>query len=209
MAAGKFISIEGVEGAGKSTALTFIQSFLVKAGVDVVLTREPGGTALGEEIRKVLLHPESHDVMAPETELLLMFAARAQHLQTVVKPALAAGKWIVSDRFVDASYAYQCGGRGVDEQYVKMLDQWIVGRCYPDLTLLLDIAPEKGFERTSKRGVKHDRIEQEKIEFFIQVRDVYLKRASNDPARIKIIDAGASLLDVEMQIQRVLGEMVK
>jgi dTMP kinase len=208
MEPGKFISIEGTEGAGKSTVLTFIQSCLTKFGIEAVWTREPGGTPLGEEIRKVLLHPQSNDVMMPETELLLMFAARAQHLQTIVKPALAAGKWVVSDRFIDASYAYQCGGRGIDEKHVQMLDHWIVHGCYPDLTLLLDIAPEQGLERASKRGTEHDRIEQEKIEFFIRVRDVYLKRASDDTARIKIIDASASLLDVETQIQQVLNEMV-
>lgn len=208
MKPGKFISIEGTEGAGKSTALTFIQAYLTETGKDVVWTREPGGTSLGEEIREVLLHPASKEEMMPETELLLMFAARAQHIKTVINPALAAGKWVVSDRFIDASYAYQCGGRGIDKKYVAMLDDWIVHGCYPDVTLLLDITPEKGFERASKRGVDHDRIEQEKIEFFVRVRNMYLDRASKDPARIKVIDASLSIPDVEKQIQQVLGEMI-
>jgi dTMP kinase len=201
---GKFISIEGTEGAGKSTALTFIRSFLTEAGIEVVWTREPGGTPLAEEIRQVLLHPVSQERMLSETELLLMFAARAQHIETVIKPGLAAGKWVVSDRFVDASYAYQRGGRGVDEQHIAMLDQWIVGTCYPDLTLLLDVTPEIGFERTAARGTGRDRIELEKIEFFTRVRETYLERACHAGNRIKIIDASRTLAEVEQQIKTAI-----
>lgn len=208
MARGNFISIEGTEGAGKSTALTFIRSYLTDAGVEVVWTREPGGTPLAEEIRKVLLHPASQERMLPETELLLMFAARAQHIETVIKPALAAGKWVVSDRFVDASYAYQRGGRGVDEHHIAMLDKWIVGNCYPDMTLLLDVAPEIGFERTAKRGTGRDRIEQEKIDFFTRVRETYLERAGSDAKRIKVIDASRPLAEVEQQIQSAIGGLM-
>lgn len=209
MMRGKFISIEGTEGAGKSTALKFIRQYLIKAGIEVVWTREPGGTPLAEEIRETLLHPKSDEMMVSETELLLMFAARAQHIKTVILPALAAGKWVVSDRFIDASYAYQQGGRGVDEKYIAMLDQWIVDGCYPDATLLLDVTPEIGFERASKRGTDQDRIEQEKMEFFIRVRDAYLARAKQDPARIKIIDASGALYEVESQIQQALTEIIK
>lgn len=209
MARGKFISIEGTEGAGKSTALKFIRSHLADAGIDVVWTREPGGTPLAEEIRQVLLRPVSDERMLPETELLLMFAARAQHIETIIKPALAAGKWVVSDRFVDASYAYQHGGRGVDEQHIALLDKWIVGGNYPDLTLLLDVAPEIGFERTAKREAGRDRIEQEKIEFFTRVRETYLERANADTNRIKIIDASRTLSEVEQQIRMAIGGLTK
>lgn len=208
MVRGKFISIEGTEGAGKSTALTFVRSYLTEAGIELVWTREPGGTPLAEEIRQVLLHPTSKERMLPETELLLMFAARAQHIETVIKPALKAGKWVVSDRFVDASYAYQCGGRSVASQHIAMLDKWIVGTCYPDLTLLLDVAPEIGFERTAKRGTGPDRIELEKIEFFTRVRETYLERACHEADRIKIIDASRTLAEVEQQIKTAIDGII-
>src|SRR5580658_4876444 len=134
MPRGKLISIEGTEGAGKSTALQFIKQYLSKASIDIAWTREPGGTEIAEEIRKLILHPMSSETIEPETELLLMFAARAQHMKYYILPALYAGKWIVTDRFIDASYAYQGGGRGIDMHYIAMLDQWIVGATYPDLT---------------------------------------------------------------------------
>jgi len=203
MARGKLISIEGTEGAGKSTALQFIKQYLTKANIDVVWTREPGGSKMAEEIRHLVLHPSDEEI-APEAELLLMFAARAQHMKQNILPALNAGKWVATDRFIDASYAYQGGGRGIDTNFIAMLDKWIVGSYYPDLTLLLDIAPEVGFERAEKRGTEKDRIEQEKIDFFARVRDVYLTRAKQDPQRVKMIDASVPLFAVENQIREVL-----
>lgn len=208
MSQGKLISIEGTEGAGKSTALQFIKKYLLEANIAVDWTREPGGTEFAEEIRKLSLHPGSEEV-TPETELLLMFAARAQHLNKHILPALKAGKWVASDRFIDASYAYQGGGRGIDIKYITMLDQWIVGSTYPSLTLLLDISPQQGFERAEKRGTQKDRIEQEKIEFFMRVRDVYLQRAKQDPERIKVIDASVPIFAVESQIRDVLDAFIK
>ena len=208
MARGKFISIEGTEGAGKSTALNFIKKYLTDANIDVVWTREPGGTELAEQIRNLLLHPLTYEQMTSETELLLMFAARAQHLQTCILPALNADKWVVSDRFIDASYAYQGGGRGLDNKHIAMLDEWIVKDAYPDLTLLLDITPEQGFARAEKRGTDKDRIEQEKMDFFASVRHHYLERAKQDPARIKIIDASQPLFAVENQIRNALDAFI-
>lgn len=209
MSLGKFISIEGTEGAGKSTALQFIKNYLTEAKIDVVWTREPGGTDFAEEIRRLILHPMSFETIEPETELLLMFAARAQHMKTNILPALQSGKWVATDRFVDASYAYQGGGRGLETKYIEMLDQWIVGSYYPNLTIMLDIAPEKGFERAEKRGTDKDRIEQEKIDFFIRVRDRYLQRAKEFPERIKVVDASVPLFGVENQIRDVLDQFIK
>lgn len=204
MAQGKFISIEGTEGAGKSTALQFIKDYLTKANIDVIWTREPGGTEVAEEIRRLILHPMSFEEMIPETELLLMFAARAQHMKKIILPALESGKWVASDRFIDASYAYQGGGRKIDMNFISMLDKWVVGSHYPDLTLLLDVSPEIGFDRAEKRGTDKDRIEEEKIDFFNRVRDVYLARAKQEPQRIKIIDASVPLFAVENQIRETL-----
>lgn len=209
MAEGKFISIEGTEGAGKSTALQFIKQYLTKNHIDVVWTREPGGTEVAEEIRRLVLHPMSFEEIEPETELLLMFAARAQHMKKYILPALGAGKWVASDRFIDASYAYQGGGRGIDESYIVMLDKWIVGPVYPQLTLLLDVSPHQGFERAEKRGTDKDRIEQEQMDFFVRVRDVYLERARQDPDRVKVIDASVPIFAVENQIRDALDEFIK
>jgi len=209
MTKSRFISIEGTEGAGKTTALEFIKDYLLKANIEVVWTREPGGTALAEDIRRLILNPANSEKVAPETELLLMFAARSQHLNNVILPALNAGKWVVSDRFIDATYAYQGGGRSMDLERIKMLDQWIVGSHYPNLTLLFDISPEKGFERAEKRGTEKDRIEKEEINFFARVRQAYLDRAKQDPARIKLIDASVPLFAVESQIREALDEFIK
>lgn len=209
MTKGKFISIEGIEGAGKSTALQFIKDYLTNENIDVVWTREPGGTELAEEIRRLVLHPMSYEEVAPETELLLMFAARSQHMKRIILPALESGKWVASDRFIDASYAYQGGGRHLDSNYINMLDKWIVGSAYPDLTLLLDITPDKGFERAEKRGTEKDRIEEEKLDFFVHVRDAYLARAKQDPQRIKLIDASVPLYAVENQIRETLDAFIK
>ena len=200
----KFISIEGVEGAGKSTIVEFVKSYLQDAGIDAAFTREPGGTELAEKIRNVLLHPETDEVIEAKTELLLMFAGREQHIMRRISPWLQAGKWVVSDRYIDASYAYQGGGRKIDISFIAALDQHIVGDLYPDLTLLLDLPPQLGFERTAKRGAGKDRIENEKLDFFNRVRDVYLQRASQYPQRIKIIDASLALPEVKQQVAATL-----
>lgn len=209
MIKGKFISIEGIEGAGKSTALNFIKDFLQKANKEIVITREPGGTALAEILRELLLHSQLNEAMTKETELLLMFAGRAEHLHHVILPAIQAGKWVISDRFIDASYAYQGGGRAIAISYIKQLDDWIVAENRPDLTLLLDLSPEVGFKRALQRGLGKDRIEEEKIDFFTRVRDAYLARASQDPTRIKVIDASASLEEVKIAIEKELKDFLR
>lgn len=206
MQQGKFISIEGGEGAGKSTVLQFINSHLQRAGIHAEFTREPGGTELAEQIRNVILHPDTDESIEPKTELLLMFAGREQHIKHRILPWLNAGKWVVSDRYVDASYAYQGGGRGIDINFIEALDRHIVGSVYPSLTLLLDLPPELGFERAAQRGNGKDRIEKEKIDFFNRVRNVYLQRAKQDPQRIKIINASLPLEEVERQVGAALDE---
>ena len=204
MLQGKLISVEGVEGAGKSTVMQFIKTYFSKAGIAVEFTREPGGTPLAEQIRHVLLHPEIDEVIEPKTELLLMFAGREQHIKQRILPWLTAGKWVVTDRYIDATYAYQGGGRQMDTQFIADLDQHIVGDLYPALTLLLDLPPELGFERTATRADGKDRIENEKIDFFKRVRSMYLLRATQQPERIKIVDASQSLQHVEEQVATLL-----
>ncbi len=205
MMCGKFITIEGTEGAGKSTALTFIAEHLKRCQIEVMLTREPGGTDRAEEIRRVLLQTTNKEAMLAETELLLMFAARAQHIRYSIRPALEAGRWVLSDRYVDASYAYQGGGRQLAIEQIAALDHWVVGELYPDLTLLLDVPAELGMMRAEKRGQPKDRIEQEQMAFFTRVREAYLERAKQDCHRIKIIDAGLPLQSVEEQIRHVIN----
>ena len=205
---GKFISIEGVEGAGKSTARQFIQDYLENAHISLVATREPGGTEIAEEIRKVLLYPATAEKIQPKTELLLMFASRAQLVTQVILPALYSGKWVLSDRYVDASYAYQGGGREIPEADIHALDKMIVGPHYPNLTLLLDVPVEIGLKRTEARGSVKDRIEHERVEFFTRVREAYLARAKQDPERIKIIDASRDTISVNSQIASILDEFM-
>jgi len=207
MSRGKFITLEGSEGAGKSSAITFLKDYLNHAHIDIHWTREPGGSALAEDIRALLLHAKDIEPMSAKTELLLMFAAREQHLQTIL-PALAAGKWVISDRFIDASYAYQGGGRHIPERYIEFLEEWIVGNHLPDLTLLLDLPPEIGLQRTQKREGQADRIEREKLDFFINVRQGYLARAKKFPERIKIIDATQSEIAVQQQIKNLLDDFI-
>ena len=191
---GHFLTLEGSEGVGKTTNLAIIEAHLRAHDIDVVVTREPGGTTLGERLRTVLLEV-SADPNEPEmtamTELLLMFAARAQHIAEVVEPELAAGRWVLSDRFTDASFAYQGGGRGVDAATVETLQTLVQGELRPDQTLYLDIDPTIAFQRIADRP--HDRIEREAHEFFHRVRDCYLARARNEPERITVIDAGDEL----------------
>lgn len=202
---GKFLTIEGIEGVGKSTAVKYIETYASEMGREVVVTREPGGSEIAEQIRKVLLttHEEK---MSADTELLLMFASRAQHIASLVRPALQQGKWVVSDRFVDASYAYQGGGREIDLDHVRMLDKWIVGNLKPDATILLDAPPDLGMRRAKKRGAQ-DRIEQEKVDFFERVRANYLQRAKEDPKRFHVIDATQPLSQVHNEIKQVIDKL--
>ncbi len=184
---GQLITLEGGEGAGKSTVLAAVRERLVARGLDVVVTREPGGTAFGEAVRGIVLDPAQRDVCA-ESELLLMFAARAQLVREVVLPALGAGRWVLADRFIDASYAYQGGGRGQPVERIADLEAW-AALIKPDLTLLLDLPVAEGMARAGARGVA-DRIEGENHDFFERVRAAYRARAQSDPSRFRVIDSG-------------------
>ena len=191
---GRLITLEGGEGAGKSTCLQAIISILEQAGINVVQGREPGGTVLGEQIRSLLLDAENRQMCA-QAELLLMFASRAQYVKERLKPSLAIGDWVVSDRFVDASYAYQGGGRGLPRERIDWLEQWILEDLQPDLTLLLDVSPELGLSRATSNRTP-DRFEVEEHDFYARVRAAYLDRAQRQPARFRIIDASRPLAQV-------------
>lgn len=206
MPRGLFITLEGGEGAGKSTNLAFIRQWLQRAGHEVVVTREPGGTELGERVRDILLHSKQLHI-TPESEMLLMFAARAEHLAKVIRPALAAGKTVLCDRFTDATYAYQGGGRGLAAERIAAMENQVQGDLRPDLTLLLDIPVEAGRARAGQRG-EPDRFEREDNEFFTRVHAIYLARAQADPKRMRVIDASRALPQVEQQIAAVLEELV-
>lgn len=199
---GLFLTIEGVEGAGKTTAKKVVLRWLQERGREFIETREPGGTPLAEQLRALVL-AEHEEQLSDTTELLLMFAARSQNLVERIEPALAAGKVVVCDRFTDATYAYQSGGRGIDEQRIALLEQLVQGDRRPDMTLLLDIDPEAGLARASARGGL-DRIEQETVEFFHRVRSVYLQRAGRFTDQYVVIDASQSMADVEQQIVTAL-----
>jgi dTMP kinase len=201
---GKFITIEGGEGVGKSTNADLIQSVLESRGCEVVVTREPGGTALGEALRSILL---SADIESPVAmaELLIIFAARAQHLTTVIEPALAAGKWVLCDRFTDATYAYQGWGRNIDQRAIASLEQLVQGARRPDLTVLLDMDPSLGLARAKERA-ELDRFEQEELAFFNRVREGYLARAKEEPAGWLIIDASKTLDEVTTVIGQALND---
>lgn len=199
-ARGLFITMEGGEGVGKSTNLAFLEHILKQGGIDVVTTREPGGTHLGEEVRELLLRVRGEPVNAV-AELLLIFAARAQHIDELIEPALAAGKWVLCDRFTDATYAYQSGGRGVARAMVEQLEKLVQGTLRPDYTLLFDAPVDVGMRRARDRG-ELDRFEQENLKFFERVRQGYLQQAQIDGNRYRLIDAGQSLDDV----QKVLAE---
>ncbi len=201
---GYFITLEGGEGAGKSTCLTFVEQFLRAKGLPVLVTREPGGTELGERLRELLLHQKDLDITG-DTELLLMFAAREQHLEEVIKPALLDGSWVICDRFTDATYAYQGGGRGVPDERIAVLEAWVQDGFRPDLTLLFDIPVDAGLKRAGNRSVP-DRFEQEDHAFQERVRRHYLHRAEQEPARFRVIDAAGSIDEVEAQISAVLNE---
>ena len=205
MKKGFFITLEGIEGAGKSTMVSFIEDFLTKDGHDVIKTREPGGTKIGEQIRKILLKNENNNLTV-DAELLLMFAARAQHIKEIITPALNSGKIILCDRFIDASYAYQGGGRGIDTSRINLLEKWMQSNLTPDLTLLFDLDVSIGMERSQKRSVP-DRFEQEKNIFFEKVRACYLKRAEDEPDRFRIINSGLPLQKVEDEITAILRKL--
>jgi dTMP kinase len=203
---GLFITLEGGEGAGKSTSIEFVRDHLEQAGRRVVVTREPGGTPLGEKIRDLLLN--GRESMEVDTELLLMFAARAEHLARVIRPALAEGACVVCDRFTDATYAYQGGGRGVPEARIRILEDWVQEGLRPDLTLLLDIPVAQGLDRAGQRSTP-DRFEREKIDFFERVRKRYLAAATNEPQRVRVIDAAGDLPAVQAQLLSALAAILR
>ncbi len=204
---GKFLTLEGTEGAGKSTNLKFIQTFLENKGIEIIVTREPGGTPIGEAIRNILLTTDFTEMTA-NTELLLMFAARNQHIEEKIKPAIAAGKWVVSDRFTDASYAYQGAARGIEYSRLAEIENWVQQGFQPDTTFIFDLPIAIGMERVRARGEKSDRFEQEKLEFFEKVRGAYLNRTKLVPSRYKILDASQSLEAVQKQIATQLVELL-
>jgi len=199
MKRGKFITLEGMDGAGKSTHIPFITGLLHSGGRGVVVTREPGGTPLGEQLRELLLHQN----MYPETETLIMFAARCEHIEKVILPSLARGAWVLSDRFTDASFAYQHGGRGVSAEKIRMLETWVQGSLQPDLTLLFDVPVSVSCQRLT--GVRDpDRFEQEGSSFFERIRAAYLERAAEFPERFRIIDSNRSLEDIKKELEEII-----
>ncbi|WP_173068970.1 dTMP kinase [Sulfurimicrobium lacus] len=197
---GKFITLEGIDGAGKSTHLEWLRETLVQRGHGVVVTREPGGTPLGETLRGLLLNHHMH----LETEALLMFASRREHLAEVIVPALQQGKWVISDRFTDASFAYQGGGRGIDEGRLRILEDWVQQGLQPDLTLLFDVPLEVARQRLSANA-SLDRFEQEQQDFFQRVRDAYLRRAAQFPSRIRVIDSARSLPAIRAELDTLIA----
>lgn len=208
MARGKFITLEGIEGVGKSTNLAFIKTLLQQHGIPVVSTREPGGTLLAEKIRQLLLDPDT-ELLSEQAELLLVFAARAQHLKHVIEPALAQGNWILCDRFTDATYAYQGGGRNMKASTIEWLENWVQGNIRPDLTLLLDAPVEIGMERAQQRNGCLDRFEQEQHHFFEHVRRAYLLQLELHPQRIKLIKANQPLAEVQRAITDAIKPLLR
>lgn len=204
---GLFITLEGPEGAGKSTNRTYLAELLRQQGRQVLETREPGGTPLAEAIRALLLTPNPEESLSVDTELLLMFAARAQHLDQVIRPALARGEVVLCDRFTDATYAYQGGGREVPECRIGILENFVQGVLQPDLTFLFDLPVAQGMARVVARG-RLDRFEQEQQEFFGRVRKTYLERAKRFPERYRMVDAGRPLADVQADLKRLLEDFV-
>lgn len=205
---GLFITLEGGEGAGKSTALAHVRDRLARAGHVVRVTREPGGTALGERVREILLHAKEIDI-SPDTETLLMFAARAEHLARTVRPALAQGETVLCDRFTDATYAYQGGGHGVEAGRIATLEAWVQQGLRPDLTLLFDIPVDMGLSRAAGRELAPDRFESRNREYLERVRRTYLARAAAEPARIRVIDASQSIELVCHSLDNVLQDVIR
>ena len=204
---GRFITLEGTEGVGKTTNRDIIQAWLEQRGIGCHVTREPGGTPLAEEVRELLLQPRQEAVDAT-AELLLIFAARAQHLNTVIKPALEAGEWVLCDRFTDATYAYQGAGRGLPVKTIAALESLVQGELRPDLTIVLDIDVRTGLERAGKRSAL-DRFEQEELDFFERVRGSYAMSAKHDPQRYRLVDASQSLEMVQADIYRLLNDFLR
>lgn len=196
---GKFITLEGMDGAGKSTHIPSIIQLLESRGLEVVSTREPGGTTLGEKLRELLLSEAMH----PETETLLMFAARREHIASVIEPALARGAWVLSDRFTDATYAYQSGGRGVSAEKVIALEQWVQGDLQPDATLLFDVPVEVSVSRLASARMP-DKFERESAEFFTKIRNAYLQRASENPSRFRVINSNQALEAVQANVKEIV-----
>ncbi|OFA06856.1 dTMP kinase [Duganella sp. HH101] len=200
---GKFITFEGIDGAGKSTHIAFVGDYLKNKGIKLVSSREPGGTPLGEKLRDLVLHEKMH----LETEALLMFASRREHIAQVIEPALHSGAWAISDRFTDASFAYQGGGRGMDLAKLEALEQWVHPHLQPDLTLLFDVPLEVARARLdATRSL--DKFEQEKADFFAATRNEYLRRATQFPARFRVIDSTQSIPDIQVRIAAILDEML-
>ena len=199
---GKFITLEGMDGAGKSTHIPDIIKLLEIKGVEVISTREPGGTLLGEQLRTLLLNEPMH----PETETLLMFAARREHINQIIEPALARGAWVLSDRFTDATYAYQSGGRGVLAKKVIELESWIQGGLQPDLTLLFDVPVEVSVARLASARTP-DKFERESVDFFTKIRNAYLDRALNNPNRFRIINSNQALENVKVEVKNVISSL--
>lgn len=205
---GRFLTLEGTEGAGKSTNLAFIQTWLTEQGIDHIVTREPGGTEIGEAIRAVLLNKD-FTAMQDETELLLMFAARAQHLKEKILPAIEQGKWVISDRFTDATYAYQGAARGMSFERIALIEEWVQQGFQPDTTFIFDLPVAIGMARVASRGGETDRFEQEKHSFFEKVRAAYLQRAEQAPQRYARLDASLPLEDVQAAIVKRLEDLIK
>ena len=197
---GKFITLEGIDGAGKSTHLAWLADFLRARGREVVVTREPGGTPLGEKLRALLLAEPMH----PDTETLLLFAARAEHLASVIRPALARGAWVLCDRFTDATFAYQAGGRGIAEDRIILLESWVQKGLQPDLTLLFDVPLDVSRARLQETGSVPDRFEREKEDFFARVRATYLERAKRSDGRMHVIDSHRSLAEIREQLEGIV-----
>lgn len=199
---GKFITLEGMDGAGKTTHLQWLRGRLAARNLSLVVTREPGGTPLGEALRRLLL--DSHDARCPETEALLMFAARNEHIAQVIEPALAAGQWVLCDRFTDATYAYQAGGSGMDWERIAVLEEWVQGSLQPDLTLYFDLAPELGLAR-ARQAREPDRFEREQSDFYVRVRAAYCRRAAENPRRIHVLDAARSIHEIQVKLDKIIS----
>jgi dTMP kinase len=204
---GRLITVEGIEGAGKTTNLEFAVDWARKSGCEVIATREPGGTELGEALRELLL-ANRDELFTVEAEALAMFAARAEHIERVIEPALAGGAWVVCDRFTEATYAYQGGGRGLALSRIAALEDWVQGALRPDLTVLLDVSPEVGLKRARERSGP-DRFEQEQIDFFERAREVYLRRAAQEMGRYAVIDAEQDLAHVRSAIADAIDRLIE
>ena len=200
---GKFITLEGIDGAGKSTHVSSLADLVRSRGHQLVVTREPGGTPLGEKLRALVLNENMH----ADTETLLMFAARCEHVEQVIRPALLEGQWVISDRFTDASYAYQGGGRGMADSRLRQIEQWTLGDLEPDLTLLFDLDPVIAKSRQANAGLAPDRFEQEQQVFFRNAREKYLQRAATFPQRIKVLDAALSVVEIRVQINALISSL--